>query len=196
MSKAILLSGGLDSIALAYWIRPEYAITINYGHKPALGEIRASNAVAKYLDIEHYVIEIDCSALGSGDLAGKEALEISPESEWWPYRNQLLITLGCMKGVELGISEILLGSVSSDDFHIDGTQKFYKKINELMLMQEGNIKVSTPAIGYSSVELIQKSKIPKKVLYWAHSCHKNSVACGNCRGCTKYYRTIRQLGYS
>ncbi len=39
MSKtAILLSGGMDSIALAYWKRPELAITINYGQKPFLAE--------------------------------------------------------------------------------------------------------------------------------------------------------------
>lgn len=195
MAKAILLSGGLDSIALAYWKRPKYAITIDYGHKPALGEIRASSAVASYLNIKHSVLEVDCSELGSGDLAGREALEIAPASEWWPYRNQLLITLGCMKSISLGVNEILLGSVNSDDFHTDGTTKFYEKINQLISIQEGNIKITTPAINYSSVELIQKSKIPKKVLFWAHSCHKKSVACGNCRGCTKYFKTMQQFGY-
>ncbi len=195
MAKAILLSGGLDSIALAYWKRPNYAITINYGQKPAEGEIRASRAVAKNLGLEHSVVEVDCSKLGSGDLAGKEALEMAPESEWWPYRNQLLVTLGCMKGISLGINEIILGSVNSDDFHVDGTPEFYEMINELISLQEGDIKVTTPAIEYSSVELIQKSKVPKKVLFWAHSCHKNSIACGNCRGCTKYYKTMKQLGY-
>jgi 7-cyano-7-deazaguanine synthase len=195
MANAILLSGGLDSIALAYWKRPDYAITINYGHKPAEGEIRASRAVAKNLDIEHSVVEVDCSELGSGDLAGKEALEMAPESEWWPYRNQHIITLGCMKGISLGINEIILGTVNSDDFHEDGTPDFFKKINELILLQEGNIKITTPAIEYSSVELIQKAKVPKKVLLWAHSCHKNNIACGNCRGCTKYHKTMKQLGY-
>jgi len=33
--KAILLSGGLDSIALAYWLRPQIAVTIDYGQRPA-----------------------------------------------------------------------------------------------------------------------------------------------------------------
>lgn len=43
MSKtAILLSGGMDSIALAYWKRPEIAITIDYGQKPAAAEVVAS----------------------------------------------------------------------------------------------------------------------------------------------------------
>ena len=29
--KAILLSGGMDSIALAYWLRPEVASRLDYG---------------------------------------------------------------------------------------------------------------------------------------------------------------------
>jgi 7-cyano-7-deazaguanine synthase len=49
MAKAILLSGGIDSIALAYWQRPDIAITIDYGQAPAQAEINASTAVASAL---------------------------------------------------------------------------------------------------------------------------------------------------
>ena len=41
MTAALLLSGGMDSVAIAYWKRPRYGITINYGQEPAEGEIRA-----------------------------------------------------------------------------------------------------------------------------------------------------------
>ena len=33
------------------------------------------------------------------------------------------------------------------------------------------------------------------VLAWAHSCHKADVACGNCRGCNKYFEVLRELGH-
>ena len=33
--RALLLSGGMDSIALAFWKRPEIAITIDYGQRAA-----------------------------------------------------------------------------------------------------------------------------------------------------------------
>ena len=60
MSKtAILLSGGMDSIALAYWKRPDMAITINYGQKPSKAEINASIEVARSLKMEHYLIDVD-----------------------------------------------------------------------------------------------------------------------------------------
>ena len=91
--RALLLSGGMDSIALAFWKRPEIAITIDYGQRAAEAEVTAARQVARELGIQHEVIAIDCTAIGSGDMAGSIALEIAPVPEWWPFRNQLLVTL-------------------------------------------------------------------------------------------------------
>ncbi len=68
--KAILLSGGMDSIALAYWLRPAFAFTMDYGQAAAAAEIDASVQIAHDLGIDHEVIRVDCSSLGSGDMAG------------------------------------------------------------------------------------------------------------------------------
>ena len=193
MSKAILLSGGIDSTALAYWQKPDIALTLNYGQAPALAEIQASGMIAKALGIIHYVIEVDCSSLGSGDLLNQEALDVSPSPEWWPYRNQLLITLACMKGIALGVTELMTASVKSDGFHKDGTAEFYELINKLMTYQEGGIKVYSPCIEMTSVELVKKSAIPNSLLHWAHSCHTGNVPCGRCRGCNKYRQVMHEL---
>lgn len=195
MKTAILLSGGMDSIALAYWKRPDIAFTIDYGQTPAEAEIRASKIVAEILDIEHIVIRIDCKSLGSGDLINEEPIDSSPSSEWWPYRNQLLVTLATMKGISLNINELMLASVKSDGFHKDGTVEFYKLMDNLVSYQEGLINITCPSIGLTTVELINESKIPKEILFWAFSCHKSTIACGNCRGCNKYYNTVHELGY-
>lgn len=195
MKTAILLSGGMDSIALAFWKRPEIAITIDYGQTPASAEIQASRTISSLLNIEHHVIHIDCRSLGSGDLINEEPVNDSPSSEWWPFRNQLLVTLAGMKAISLNVRELMLASVKSDGFHKDGTLEFYKRINQLMSYQEGSIEITSPSVELSTVELIAKSNIPKELLLWAFSCHKSNVACGNCRGCNKYYNTISQLGY-
>ncbi|NDK57367.1 7-cyano-7-deazaguanine synthase [Pontibacter fetidus] len=195
MSKAILLSGGLDSIALAYWKKPDIAFTINYGQKPALAEIKASAAVCTSLRIEHNVITVDCSALGSGDLVGENAISLAPASEWWPYRNQLLVTLACMRGVGLGVTELMVGTVKTDAFHADGTEGFYERMNQLVSYQEGGVRISSPGICYSTTELIQMSQVPASILLWGHSCHTSNIPCGNCRGCHKYLYVKQQLGY-
>lgn len=191
---AILLSGGMDSIALAYWKNPGHSITIDYGQKAAKAEIRAAQQISKQLDIKHHIIKVDCSALGSGDMNGSKPLKISPITEWWPYRNQLLVTLACMKAVSLGIKELIVGSVSSDGAHKDGTKNFYEYLSKLMEYQEGKIKINCPAIEMNTVELIKKANLPQSLLYWAHSCHTANQPCMKCNGCKKYLYTLQMLG--
>ncbi len=193
MPKAILLSGGIDSIALSFWKRPEFAITIDYGQIPAQSEFQASESICEILGITHLSYQVDCSNLGSGDLSNTLALEIAPSTEWWPYRNQLLITLASMKVISMGIDELMVGSVSSDGFHKDGTHTFYNMINSLIEYQEGNLSITAPAISLTSVELVLKSGIPPEILLYAHSCHKNNIPCGRCRGCYKYIDVIKKL---
>lgn len=193
MNKSILLSGGIDSIALAFWKRPTYAFTINYGQKPAIAEIRSSEAVCKELQIKHIIISIDCSSIGSGDLIKGPSINIAPSSEWWPYRNQLLITLACMKAASMEVEELMVASVLSDGFHKDGTSEFYNFISKTVEYQEGAIKISAPAINFSSVDLVLKSLVPPEILYYAHSCHISNTPCGHCRGCYKYIDVIQKL---
>lgn len=189
MKTALLLSGGMDSSALLWWKRPDYAVTINYGQLAANAEINASSLLCKDLGIEHIVIDIDCSSLGSGDMSqGNEKNKYAQTSDWWPYRNQLLITLAAMKFVGLDVKKLYIGTVCSDESHLDGTMGFVERINSLLQYQEGNIEIEAPAIGMSTVDLIKTSKIPESVLALSHSCHKANVPCGFCRGCNKFFQ--------
>jgi 7-cyano-7-deazaguanine synthase len=193
--SALLLSGGIDSTALAVWCRPNIAITIDYGQVSANGEIRAARQVASTLSIPHETVRVDCSCLGSGDLAGVPALACAPEKEWWPYRNQFLVTVAAMRGISLGVKKLLIGSVKSDAFHVDGRAEFYEHLDSLLSMQEGGIRVEAPALHVSTVELVRLSTAPLSLLGWTHSCHKAEFACGNCRGCRKHASVLDELGY-
>lgn len=181
-----MLSGGMDSLCIAWWKRPDVAITFDYGQLPAQAELDASRAICDQLGIEHHAITIDCRALGSGDMAGRAPDPNAPASDWWPYRNQMLITLGAMKAIGLGIDRLLIGSVRSDGSHRDGTGEFVESISGLLRMQEGGMLVDAPAIALSTNELLKVSGVPDSVLAWAHSCHRANVPCGSCRGCNKY----------
>jgi 7-cyano-7-deazaguanine synthase len=115
--------------------------------------------------------------------------------EWWPFRNQLLVTLAGMRGVHLGVTELLVASVRTDGAHSDGTAAFYEQLDSLMRGQEGGIRVRAPAIGFTSVELVRRSGIPQELLAWSHSCHVASFSCGQCRGCAKHAEVMAELGY-
>jgi 7-cyano-7-deazaguanine synthase len=195
MSVGILLSGGMDSTALAYWKRPDVALTINYGQVCAEAEIQAASQICKELTIEHEIISVDCSSLGSGDLSGLPPDPIAPVPEWWPFRNQLLLTLASMRAIKLGVDTLLFGSVKSDFIHIDGRKEFFEKINDITSLQEGSIHIEAPAVELSSAELIKLSGIERPILAWAHSCHVSNFACGSCRGCYKHQAVMAELGY-
>ena len=185
----------MDSIAIAWWKRPDLAITIDYGQRAAEGEIQASAQVAKELGIAHEVVRVDCSPLGSGDMAGAAAAQTAPTSEWWPYRNQMLITLVGMRAIAREVCTLYIGTVRSDgENHADGTPQFVQKMDDLMAYQEGSLRVSAPAIKHSTAELVRLAGTPPRLLAWAHSCHKANIACGNCRGCNKYRATYLELG--
>ena len=191
--KALLLSGGVDSVALAFWKRPETAITVDYGQRAASAEVAVSRHICELIGIEHIVVTADCSALGSGDMAGAAALPNAPITEWWPFRNQLLATLAGMKAIAIGVTELMLASVASDSTHIDGTAPFYDALDRLVSMQEGGMRVSAPALKMTTVELVRASGVGRDVLAWAHSCHTSSIACGDCRGCYKHQQVMGDL---
>jgi 7-cyano-7-deazaguanine synthase len=185
----------MDSVAIAWWKRPDIAYTIDYGQKPAAGEIAAARAVCETLNIPQRVISVDCSALGSGDMVGNRPASVAPISEWWPFRNQLLITLAAMAAVADGVTELMLGALSTDGLHADGRPEFIQGISALLELQEGAIRVTAPAIRLDASALIQASGIPHEILAWAHSCHTANEACGDCHGCRKHFHTWKALGH-
>lgn len=193
IKKGVLLSGGIDSICLTYGIKPEIAYTIDYGQTVAKREIYVSNYICKELHIEHKIITIDCKNLGAGTLANSENLSFSPSEEWWPYRNQLIITLALMQGIKDKITELHLATVKSDKFHKDGTKQFYEYIDKLVSFQEGEISVKCETYDYYSHELATKYNVPLKLLSIAHSCHISNVACGKCSGCVKQMKVRYEL---
>ena len=194
MTTTILLSGGMDSAAIACWRRPEYAFTVDYGQLAAAGEIRAASAVAAALSLKHYVIRADLRELGSGDMAGVGRLSMAPVSEWWPFRNQMLVTLSAMQGIALGVDRLLIGCLATDSQHADGRRAFVEQMDSLLLGQEGAIRLEAPAIELTAEELVRVSGVPIEILSWSHSCHVAEYACGMCRGCRKHYETMAALG--
>ncbi|RAI54650.1 7-cyano-7-deazaguanine synthase [Roseicella frigidaeris] len=196
MSTALLLSGGMDSVAIAWWRRPEIAVTIDYGQRAAAAEVRAAAAVCAELGIEHLVQRVDLAALGSGDMAGRPRLAEAPVPEWWPFRNQMLVTLAAMAVIPRGARRLLIGCLATDGAHADGRAAFVEAMDGLLAMQEGGMRLEAPAIGLTAVELIRASGVPPETLAWAHSCHVAEHACGMCRGCQKHYETLEALGHA
>ena len=190
--KALLLSGGLDSAGLAVWIRPDVCVTIDYGQRAAAGELAAARALCEQLDLPHRIIRADLAALGSGDMGQRPNSAVAAAPEFWPYRNQMLVTLTGMLLLPEGLTEIMIGAVA-DDRHSDGKQPFLKTLDRLMRLQEGHVAVSAPATKITTPALLKIARFPRHLIGLTFSCHVHEFACGECGGCTKHRRVIEQV---
>ncbi|PBB23576.1 MULTISPECIES: 7-cyano-7-deazaguanine synthase [unclassified Mesorhizobium] len=189
--KALLFSGGLDSSAIAWWLKPDLCVTIDYGQRSAGGEMAASRALCEIIGLNHRTIKIDLSALGSGSMAGKAVAAGASASEFWPYRNQMLVTIAAMKLMPEGVNEIILGSVSTDR-HADGKAPFLRSLDRMMSVQEGGVRVTAPARKVSTVTLLKTSAFPYSLIGLTFSCHVHEFACGQCSGCTKHRECVER----
>jgi 7-cyano-7-deazaguanine synthase len=175
--------------------RPDVCLTIDYGQKQSTGEIRAATNISEFLELNHQIMTVDLSRLGSGQMVGKPAIKSALIPEFWPFRNQLLITLCAMKFADEDNVKIILGSTKSDSSHVDGTYEFVSRLRELLLIQEGRIDLIAPAIHTSSLDFVQESQISPDLLDMTFSCFEANYPCGRCRGCLKN-EDLRSLYYT
>jgi len=193
--EALLLSGGIDSTALCFWKRPALCIFVDYGQCAAAAEHRAATAVADSLGIALEAVRVNLAALGHGNMAGRPQSKIAATPEWWPFRNQLLITLAAMKMTFTSQSVLMIGTVAGDAIHRDGSAEFGETMDQLLLLQEGKFRLTAPARHLTTVELVREGGVPQELLAWTHSCHTAEIPCGKCRGCQKHNNVLRELDF-
>ena len=195
MSRVLLLSGGLDSTSIAAWHRPEHCLGIDYGQQAAAAEKRAAEAVASHLGLAFSHLSVNATAIGGGLMARNSERQEGRTLEWWPFRNQLLITVAAAWAVVRQIDEVLIGSVSGDgDRHADGRPEFYDAMTTVLRLQEGSVSVSAPAIELTAATLIKVSGVDDGALGWTHSCHVADLPCGVCPGCRKRAEVLAEAG--
>jgi 7-cyano-7-deazaguanine synthase len=183
VSAVLLLSGGIESSSLAWWHRSAHLLFVDYGQLAAGGERRAAELVARTMGRSLEVLRIDCRDVGAGTLAGLDEAADAPGPEWWPFRNQLLITFGAARALALGCNAVSYGAVLDDDSFRDTRADFLRRIDATVRYQEGGIRVVAPALALSTLELVRKSGIPRDLLARTHSCDVDDFYCDQCPSC-------------
>lgn len=190
--KVLLFSGGIDSSCLAWMERPHRLAFIDYGQIPAKGELRACRAIADELGLPLDVHVTDLRAFGGGSMAGHVGSTDAPP-EFWPFRNQMLITVAAMVYAPEGATELMVGTVRSDRQHPDGRARFLRAMSGV-LRSQSSMSLRAPAANEQTLALAKRSGVPAEILGWTFSCHTGEWACGQCRGCQKHAEVKRKLG--
>jgi len=59
-----------------------------------------------------------------------------------------------MAAIKHGCNNVLIGTVVTDQRHMDGSPEFIRSLNETLVLQEGRIRLEAPAVSMTSVELV------------------------------------------
>lgn len=198
MTKGIvLLSGGLDSlVSLGLTQNVKLALTFDYGQKAAQLEIKSSENICKFYNIEHKIIKLDwLKQITNTSLVSEktipDGLEPSLENAknvWVPNRNGLFLNIAGAYADSEGYDFILIGANKEEGQTFpDNTKEFIDRANKLFEFSTlKKPKILAPLINCSKndiVKLALEKEIPLNLLY---SCYSGQVKhCGVCESCVR-----------
>ena len=207
----IAVSGGLDSCVTAAIAKKDYEPAfahINYGQKTEARELKSFNDIADFYNVEKRLV-VDythLSKIGGSSLTDKN-IEISQAdltskeipTSYVPFRNANILS-ACVSWAEMLKAEaVFIGAVFEDSSgYPDCRPSFFKafeKMAELGTKPGTSIKIVTPIINLSKVEIVKKGVELKAPLGLTWSCYQNEdSACGVCDSCAFRLRGFRQAG--
>ena len=198
MSGAILLiSGGLDSIVLAYYLKKIKKIKnlklvfFNYGQKALKEELFCVKKAADALKSELNVINIEWLGKISTSLINKKTrknerkiIEKIPLKEelisWYvPCRNAIFLLVGLAMAESEFIArkkryDVYIGIKYEGEIQFkDTTQEFLEQMNKTakFCTQKGNLRFIAPFLKHEKEDLIMLAKKLKVNLEYTYSCY-------------------------
>lgn len=208
MKVLVLSSGGVDSstcLGLAvnkYGSENVVALSIYYGQRHDK-EMQASDAVAKFYNVEHIKLDLstmfqysDCSLLSHSDKEiPKESYaeqikktDGSPVTTYVPFRNGLFISSAASIALSKGCSKIYYGAHADDsagNAYPDCSKEFNDAMNTAIYEGSGKqLTVEAPFVGLNKAGVVKlglELGVPYE-LTW--SCYEGGdKPCGQCGTC-------------
>ncbi|MEN6349454.1 MAG: 7-cyano-7-deazaguanine synthase QueC [Syntrophomonas sp.] len=199
MKAVALLSGGLDSVVSMLLGKQELdiclAITIDYGQKARINEIRAAKNICVQHGIEHRLIELSfMKDLKSGLLEGS-GMELS--SPWVPNRNGLFINLAAAYAENLDAGRVICGFNREEavDFP-DNSSAYIKSLNSSLYFSTLNhVEVVSYVQGMDKLEIIKRAQEMGLDFRSLWSCYVDGIRpCGQCPSCLRNKEAFEKAG--
>lgn len=205
----MLLSGGLDSTVLLYYLNQDYdvtAVTFLYGQKHKK-EVKYAKYHTKKLNVNHLIINISKlkdlfdSALTSEEYQIQEGkygeVDVIKSKLYVPHRNLLFLTLLDIIAYKHNINNIAIAIHKNDSQQYPDTTREFKELAEKVLSTSSNRNVSilTPFIElykYQIVEIGYKLNVEMDKTW---SCYKGGrYHCGRCPTCLERKEAFKKAG--
>ncbi len=199
----IVLSGGPDSTAVAYWAKKEgydaYAISFKYG-QIATKEVECAERIALALHMPLKVVDLSTLKDIFGDVTSLCNKDIPMTSNFSdsiivPFRNAIFLSAAVSYAVSICADKIFYGAQGSDEpFYPDCRREFYKAFEKAAQLGTGkDISIEAPFSGMRKSELIKKATELDVPLNLTWSCYGSGPKhCGKCESCMNRKRAFKE----
>jgi 7-cyano-7-deazaguanine synthase len=211
-----LCSGGLDSIALLYWLEhqnmEQHILFFDYNQKAFIQERDSMKKHATLMKRKSTIIDIYCfgEKLKSSLIMGNEEVpngrgSLDPavaKKIYVPYRNLIFLSMAVSLAEEMGIDKIYTAVYGS--LHGDTSAHFIEALNQAVFMgrmakpvDEHNpaIRISAPFANIDRTQVIRMANKKGIPIHDSWSCYKDyEHHCGNCNNCLGRKRAFEEAG--
>lgn len=199
MSAVVLLSGGLDSVVSLLKAKEDnaiiLAITIDYGQRARINEIKASKNISKILGIKHKVVELTFLKDFNSELMQDTNLPII--NPWIPNRNSLFINIAAAYAENLEADLVICGFNKEEaDIFPDNSLAFVEAINNSLFYSTKNqVKVKSYVDNLDKVEIIKEGVRLGLDFRYIWSCYQGEEQpCGECSSCVRNKQAFAKAG--
>lgn len=182
----LLLSGGLDSVALAYDLKSQgciiHAILFDYGqvHRK---ELTCALAHVAKLNIKHTYIQLH----RINGLFAHSSLTDGKGGVVVPNRNSVFCHIAASIAVSAGAESVAIGCNKDDQREFpDCRWDWVEAMNATLKASEIPVEIVAPYIGLTKYQIVRRAKelgVDLKTVWWCYS--DGQKPCGKCLACKK-----------
>lgn len=218
MKAVVLLSGGLDSTTILAMAKREgfdlFALTFDYRQRHRVELDRAREIAKCFGTVDHQIVKIDLRQFGGSALTDSIDVPTDRDQEkmvseipvtYVPARNTIFLSF-CLAYAEVKNANDIFIGVNAIDYsgYPDCRPEFITAFETLANLAtkagvegKNKIKIHTPLIELSKVEIIQKGLELGVDYSMTHSCYdpgKEGKACGVCDSCQLRLKGFQAAG--
>lgn len=189
----ILLSGGIDSTTLAWWLRATdvqcQPLFIDYGQAAAVRERDAAKQVSASLGMELETLKVSELGRLTSNLLTSPSTSSNP---LFPHRNLLFLAVAGIVAYEKGYLGIAIG-VHATPRYPDCSPGFLESAQEALSQSIGQeVTVIAPFLKLSKAQIVGVAKRLGISLHDTYSCLRGDERhCGRCESCAERHSVLR-----
>lgn len=205
-----LLSGGMDSSTLAYWLKSRgqlaAVLSFDYGQRHRR-ELEAASTIALCLDVTHYRIRVDAGSLFAGSSLTDSSVDV-PEGHYAAPvmqktvlhgRNVWMLALAFSAAACNGWDAVAIAAHSGDHYiYPDCRPEFldaFEQAERLALGEWAGVYLLAPFASKTKADIVRLGHELGVPFEHTWSCYKGGqVHCGECGTCVERREAFEQAG--